>query len=309
VTDVTVPRARAYPLDRRLTDALSGVNGIAYCIVLPAILLRFAYTLAPLVHTVWLSLTNKSLVGAERFVGLDNYVMLAQDETLIASLGFTIVYAAVSVALETLLGLGMALLLMQSLRGRGLINFIMLLPWVMAPLLAATVWKIILYEDGGVLNQLLRDIGLISEPVRWLSDGTTAKISVIIVTVWKNVSWVTLIFMAGLGSLPREIYEAAEVDGANVVQRFFAITLPLLRPTIYLVLMLRGMGEVQTFEQISGLTRGGPGTATQTLALYAYQRFFQELRYGYGSAVNMALLLLTAAVGAFFAWRLYKSTR
>jgi ABC-type sugar transport system permease subunit len=181
--------------------------------------------------------------------------------------------------------------------------------WVMAPLLAATVWKIIYYEDGGILNQLLRDVGLIQEPIRWLSDGTTAKVSVIIVTVWKNVSWVALIFMAGLGSLPRDVYEAAEVDGANAIQRFFRITLPLLKPTIFLVLMFRSMGEVQTFEQINGLTRGGPGTATQTLAVYAYQRFFQELRYGYGSAINVVLLLLTVAVGAFFAWRLYKSTR
>ncbi|OWK24492.1 hypothetical protein AJ87_21330 [Rhizobium yanglingense] len=179
----------------------------------------------------------------------------------------------------------------------------------MAPLLAATVWKIMFYEDGGILNQVLRDLGIIHEPVRWLSDATTAKVSVIVVTVWKNLSWCVLIFMAGLAALPRDVYEAAEIDGANAIQKFFTITLPLLRPTTYLVLMFRGMGEVQTFEQINGLTRGGPGTATQTLAVYAYQRFFQELRYGYGSAINVLLLLLTAAIGGFFAWRLYRASR
>jgi ABC-type sugar transport system permease subunit len=244
-----------------------------------------------------------------RFVGLTNYVAMANDQTLITSLGFTLFYTVASVVLETALGLAFAILLMQKLRGRWLSNFIMLLPWVMAPLLAATVWKIIYYEDGGILNQLLRDFGLIDTPIRWLSDANTARASVVLTAVWKNVSWVALIFMAGLGALPRDVFEAAEIDGANAWQRFISITLPMLRPTIFLVLLFRGMGEVQTFEQIGGLTRGGPGTATQNLAYYAYQRFFQELRYGYGSAINILLLLLTVTIGGFFAWRLFKSSR
>ncbi|MER8594250.1 sugar ABC transporter permease [Mesorhizobium sp. M1182] len=287
----------------------SNIALIAYCIVLPAILLRLAFTLLPLVQTLYLSLTNSSMMGRPRFIGLQNYVALFQDQTLLSSLTFTIFYTIVSITLETILGLLIAILLMQNLRGRWISNFLMLLPWVMAPLLAATVWKIMYYEDGGILNEVLRDLGIIHEPVRWLSDATTAKFSVIVVTVWKNLSWCILIFMAGLGALPRDVYEAAELDGANAIQKFFTITLPLLKPTTYLVLMFRGMGEIQTFEQISGVTRGGPGTATQTLALYAYQRFFQELRYGYGSAINVLLLLLTVAIGGFFAWRLYRASR
>jgi len=282
---------------------------VAYWIVLPAILLRLAFTVVPLVQTLYLSFTNSSLMGHPRFIGLQNYVALFQDQTLLSSLTFTIVYTVASITIETILGLLIAILLMQNLQGRWISNFLMLLPWVMAPLLAATVWKIMYYEDGGILNEVLRDLGIIHEPVRWLSDATTAKFSVIVVTVWKNLSWCILIFMAGLGALPRDVYEAAEIDGANAIQKFFDITLPLLKPTTYLVLMFRGMGEIQTFEQISGLTRGGPGTATQTLALYAYQRFFQELRYGYGSAINILLLLLTVAIGGFFAWRLYRASR
>lgn len=135
------------------------------------------------------------------------------------------------------------------------------------------------------------------------------KLSVTITTVWKNLSWVALIFMAALGALPRDLYEAASIDGATALQKFRHITIPLLKPSIYLVLMFRGMAEVVTFEQIGGLTGGGPGSATTTLAVYAYQRFFQELRYGYGSAVNVVLLLVTVAIGGFFAWRLYRSGR
>jgi multiple sugar transport system permease protein len=302
-------RARPVSLFSRIGAAVTGINGVAYCLVLPAILLRLAYTLVPVVQTVFLSFTDKSIMTPGRFVGFANYVAMASDQTLIGSFGFTVLYTVTSVLLETALGLAIAILLMQGLRGRWLSNFIMLLPWVMAPLLAATVWKIIYYEDGGILNQMLRDLGLIHEPIRWLSDANTARFSVILTSVWKNVSWVALIFMAGLGSLPKDVYEAAEVDGANAWQRFITLTLPLLKPTIFLVLMFRGMGEVQTFEQIGGLTRGGPGTATQNLAYYAYQRFFQELRYGYGSAINVLLLLLTAVIGGFFAWRLYKSQR
>lgn len=302
-------RARSPALTGRLGSALAGVNGVAYCMVLPAILLRLAFTLVPAVQTFWLSFTDKSLMTPGRYVGLANYAALLSDKTLIGALVFTLFYSAASVLLETALGLAIALLLMRQLHGRWISNFIMLLPWVMAPLLAATVWKIMFYEDGGILNQMLRDAGLISDPVRWLSNAYMARGSVILVTVWKNVSWVALIFMAALAALPKDVYEAAEVDGANVFQRFRAITVPMLRPTIFLVLMFRGMGEVQTFEQIGGLTRGGPGTATQNLAYYAYQRFFQELRYGYGSAINVLLLLLTALIGGFFAWRMYRASR
>jgi ABC-type sugar transport system permease subunit len=128
MTETSASRVMAYPLHRRLTDALTGINGIAYCIVLPAILLRLIYTLIPLAETVWLSLTNKSLTGAGRFIGLSNYLLLLRDETLLAALSFTVIYAAASVILETALGLAIALLLMRGLRGKWLSNFIMLLP-------------------------------------------------------------------------------------------------------------------------------------------------------------------------------------
>lgn len=285
------------------------INWLAYCIVLPAILIRCAFTIVPMVQTFLLSLTNKSLTNEGRFTGLTNYFRLAQDSIFLNSLSFTLLYTAASVILELALGLLVAMMLMRVARFKLITNLAMLLPWVMAPLLAATVWKIMYLEHGGILNALLLDLGIVGEPVHWLSDGNTARISVTITTVWKNLSWVALIFMAALGALPRDLYEAASIDGATALQKFRHITIPLLKPSIYLVLMFRGMAEVVTFEQIGGLTGGGPGSATTTLAVYAYQRFFQELRYGYGSAVNVVLLLVTVAIGGFFAWRLYRSGR
>ncbi|SRR5581483_2397055 len=306
---IASPGSKITSLSDRLLGLFFQKYGAAYLLVLPAIIWRLVFTLVPLVQTIVFSFTDKSIVKPGTFIGLNNYLTLAHDEVLIESLGFTLVYTIASMLIETALGLGIAILLTQRLRGKWLSNFVMLLPWVMAPLLAAVVWKLMYFEDGGILNEILRRLGLITEPVRWLSDPNTARLSVIVTTVWKNVSWVALIFMAGLGSLPREVIEAAAVDGAGTLQRFWYVTLPLLRPSIYLVLMFRGMGEAQTFEQIFGLTRGGPGTATRTLAVYAYQRFFQELRYGYGSAINILLLVLTLAIGGIFAWRLYRSNR
>lgn len=292
-----------------LLRAAHGRWGALYVLIIPAIALRAIYTVLPVIGTIRLSLTNKTLYNDGRFIGLANYVRMAHDGTLVTSFGFTLLYIAATVCLEAAFGLAIALVLAQQVRARWFSNLLMLLPWTMAPLLAAIVWKIMLDEDGGVLNGILVGLGLAAAPVHWLSDPSLARLSVIVVSVWKNVSWVALIFMAGLGAVPSDLHEAAAMDGAGPLARFRFITLPLLRPSLYLVLLFRGMGEVQTFEQILGLTRGGPGSVTETLAVYAYQRFFQEVRYGYGSAINMLLLALTLAIGAVFAWRLYRVSR
>lgn len=291
----------------RLQNMFSSRYAVLYALVLPAFILRMIYSILPIIQTAVISLTDRTIMSPGRYIGLRNYAHLAQDATLIGSLGWTLLYTGSAAAAETVIGLGIAVLLMQKLRLRWLSNFIMLLPWAVAPILAAVAFQILYFEDGGILNEILRQLGFGNTAVRWLSDAETARFSVIAMSVWKNVSWVALIFMAAIGSLSKEVLEAAAVDGANALQRFWHVTLPLLKPAIYLVLLLRAMAEVQTFEQIYGLTRGGPGSATKTLALYAFERFFQQLRYGYGSAVNIVLLLVTIAIGGIFAWLLYRS--
>ncbi|MDI9547657.1 MAG: sugar ABC transporter permease [Chloroflexota bacterium] len=280
---------------------------MAYLLVLPAIIVRFAYTIIPLFRTLWLSLTNMSITNPGEFVGLRNYAMLFQDELFINSLGWTFVYTVSATLIETALGLAFAVLLNQKLRGQSTAIFIVMLPWVIAPMLASNVWKLLLYDSTGIFNQTLTMVGL--DRIPWLSDPFWARVSVTLVSVWKNVAWVSLIFLAGLRSLPKEVLEAAEVDGAGPFTRFFRVSLPLLQSTTLLILLLRGMGEIQTFEQIYGLTMGGPGTSTRTLALLAYERFFTEFRYGYGSAVNMWLFLFAALVGFYYSWKLYQAAR
>lgn len=280
-----------------------------YLMVLPAVLWRAAFTVVPLMQTFWLSLTNTSLVNAGAFVGLKNFEVLVSDPALRSSLQFTLVYTGGATLLEVGLGLLFALVLNQRITGISLANVALLLPWAVAPLLVAVIFKVLFIEDGGALNALLMRFVPGMGPVPWLSDPSVAKVSVILTSVWKNVSWVTLIYLAALKALPQEVFEAAAVDGARGWSLFRWITLPMLQATTLLVILLRSIGEIQTFEQIFALTRGGPGSATQVLALYGYQRFFQEFRYGYGSAVNVVLFLLTALVGGFFAWRLYRANQ
>ncbi len=280
---------------------------MAYALVLPAVVVRLLFTVIPLVRTVWLSFTNTSITNPGRFVGLNNYTYLAQDELFVNAIAWTFVYAIVAMLVETALGLAIAVLLNQKLRGSGAAILLVMLPWVIAPMLASTIWKLMFYESSGVFNQVLTMLGMGRIP--WLSDPFWARVSVTLVSVWKNVAWVSLIFLAGLRSLPKEVLEAAEVDGASPAARFWRVSFPLLSSTTLLVLLLRGMGEIQTFEQIYGLTMGGPGSATRTIAMYAYERFFTEFRYGYGSAVNVVLFVISAAVGLYYAWRLFQVER
>jgi multiple sugar transport system permease protein len=165
------------------------------------------------------------------------------------------------------------------------------------------MWRLIFFEAGGVLNDILVGrLHLAPRLIMWLSDRRLARMSVTMTTVWKNAPWAALLLLAGLKTIPRELIEAARVDGAGMLARFRYITLPMLAPVMLVVLMLRGMGEVQTFGQILTLTRGGPGSATKIISLYTYRRFFEQGSHGYGSTLVLFLLLLTVLIGGTFAY-------
>ena len=279
---------------------------IAYALVMPAVLFRIAYTVGPLLRTTWLSFTDKSLQRSGKFIGLENYAYMFKDTYVHDSLDFTLVYTVTATILQVLLGLGMALLLNQKLRGQWFSRVANLLPWAAAPIVAGIMWRLMFFEGGGVLNDLVLRFDLYPERILWLSSGKLARVSVIVTTLWKNSPWCALVLLAGLKTIPVELMEAAQVDGASVWSRFRHITLPLLTPIILVVFLFRGIGEVGTFDQILGLTRGGPGSATEIISLYAYDRFFQQGRYGYGSALVMVLFMLTFLIGGFFAWLLYR---
>jgi multiple sugar transport system permease protein len=229
------------------------------------------------------------------FAGLENYAKLGGDARFWHSLGLTFVYTGATVVLQVVVGLGLALLVTQVRAGQALLRIAAILPIVLAPVVAGLFWRsLVLAPDFGVLDFLTRALGLGS--FNWLGDPQLALASVIAIHTWQWTPFAFLVLLASLAALPPDIYEAARLDRAGAWQRFWHITLPMLRPAIVIVVILRMVTALSAFAAIFAATGGGPGSATEILNLYAYRLSFTELSLGYGAAVATVLLVLTLTV-------------
>lgn len=242
----------------------------------------------PVLSQFVLSFTQFNLKFAEErgFVGIENFVRLAQDTVFWQDLGHTFEFTAVSVALELALGLAAALLLNRIGRGRTAVNTSVILPWALPTVVAATMWSLILNDRIGLLNSVLGRIGVASDPILWLGPRL-AMCSVILADVWKTTPFVTIVLLAGLKSIPRDYYDAASLDGAGGWQQFRWVTLPLLRPFIAVALLFRVMDAFRIFDLVWVLTGGASGT--ETLSVYIYRVLFRYSELGYGSAMTIVL--------------------
>lgn len=262
----------------------------------PAGLVLVAVALLPSLYVLWLSLEDYALVaGAGRFVGLDNYARLARDARFWNALGNTAYFTIVSVALEMLLGLLMALLLQRAFRGRGVLYALVLLPWAVPTVVSARMWEWMYNADYGVLNYLL------GAQVNWLGSPAWAMHAAILMDVWKATPFVALLLLAALQGIPRELYQAAAIDGARPWTVFRRVTLPLLAPVMLVVLIFRTIDAFRVFDAIYVLTGGGPANSTETLSIYAYKVLFQTLEFGYGSAIAVVVLACVALLIALYA--------
>ncbi len=269
----------------------------ALALFLPALVLLIATTTLPLVYLVWASLQriDLSMPWLTGFAGLENYAKLGGDARFWNSLGLTFIYTGTTVVLQIAVGLGLALLVMQVRRGQALLRVAAILPIVLAPVVAGLFWRsLVLAPDFGVMDFLTRALGLGS--FNWLGDPRLALVSVIAIHTWQWTPFAFLVLLASLAALPPDIYEAARLDRAGAWQRFRHITLPLLRPAIVIVVILRMVTALSAFAAIFAATGGGPGSATEILNLYAYRLSFTELSVGYGAAVATVLLVLTMTV-------------
>jgi multiple sugar transport system permease protein len=269
----------------------------ALALVAPGVLVLVVTTTAPLLYLVWQSLQNINLAmpGMDRFVGFDNYVRMWSDARFSDALVFTFIYAGVTVALQLVIGLGMALLILQIPRAQWAFRIAAILPIVLAPVVAGLFWRtLMLTPDFGVVDFATRSMGF--QSVNWLGDPVLARVSVIAIHTWQWTPFVFLYMLAALAALPADLYEAARIDRANALRRFWHITLPLIRPAIVVVVILRITVALAAFAAIYAATGGGPGTATEIINLYAYRVAFAELSLGYGAAAAMVLLVLTMLV-------------
>lgn len=279
----------------------------AIALLAPALLLLLLTTTIPLVYLAWNSMQRIDLgmPWLSGFAGLDNYAKMGSDPRFWSSLWLTAVYTASTVALQVLIGLSLALLVLQIPKGQGMLRIAAILPIVLAPVVVGLFWRtLVLAPDFGLVDLVTRSLGLGS--YNWLGDPQLALISVIAIHTWQWTPFAFLVMLATLATLPPDVYEAARLDRARPWQRFVYITLPLIRPAIVMVVIMRTMTALSAFAAIFAATGGGPGSSTEILNLYAYRTSFSELNVGYGASLAMVLMGITLAI-SWLMFRLRKA--
>jgi multiple sugar transport system permease protein len=250
----------------------------------------------PAIRTVVLSFTRLGFASSFRpeFAGLENFVRLALDSRFRSSLFVTAAFTTISVSLEFLVGLLLAMSVSRWIRGRDAVRTILLIPWTLPTAVIAVLWAWIFNDQLGILNNLLVRSGLLDRPISWLATPVTAMSAIIVADVWKTVPFIFIILLAGLQTIPDDLYEAIEIDGAGHWGRFRHVTWPLLSPFVFVALVFRTIQAFASFDLVYVMTGGGPGGATETVSIYAYQTLMRYLDFGYGSAMALAVVILLA---------------
>ncbi|MEM6666539.1 MAG: sugar ABC transporter permease [Pseudomonadota bacterium] len=274
----------------------------AFIFLLPMMIVLALVAGWPLLRTIWFGFTDASLsnIGDYNFIGFENYYAVYDGETfgLLADPDWwtavwnTVWFSVISVSLETMLGLIVALVLNANFPGRSIVRAAVLIPWAIPTIVSAKMWGWMLHDQFGVLNDMLMAVGIIAEPVAWTADPSTAMMAVIMVDVWKTTPFMALLILAGLQMLPSDCYEAAKVDGIHPVKVFFKVTLPLVRPAIMVAVIFRALDALRIFDLIYVLTSNSRDT--MSMSVYARQQLVDFQEVGYGSAASTLLFLIIA---------------
>lgn len=274
----------------------SSLRRMPYWLLSPAVLATLIVVFYPMLQAGITSLYYEILwkPKATRFIGLDNFIAIARDPVFWASLGRTALWIGITVPLQLALGFITALLLNQQFRWRTLARSLILIPWALPSVVIGLMWSWIYHPQVGLLNDLLLRVGMLNSAIPWLADPATALYSIIAALVWQGFPFFAIMILAGLQTIPANLYEAAAIDGATTWQQFVEITLPGLKSVLVTAVMLRIIWVANSMDVIYVMTGGGPGYATHTLPLYAFKRTYSSMDFGYGSAlaVTFALLLL-----------------
>lgn len=262
--------------------------------VLPVTILLLGICIYPLCRGIGMAFTNYNLLrpGKVRFTGLENIIeILTTDAEFWHALGFSVFYALMTVFLSYVIGLVCAILMNKPIKGKGIFRALLLLPWVIPTVVAANTWIWILNSETGLINIILQNLHIIKEPILFLSDTTIVKITAVIIGGWKNFPFMMLVILAGLQSIPSEVYESAYVDGANKFKAFWYITFPLLKSVTMISTVLMTIWTFNNFDLIYLLTKGGPVDATTTISIYAYNTAFFRNDMGYASAISVVMMV------------------
>jgi multiple sugar transport system permease protein len=280
----------------------------AYLFNAPGLILFAIFTVYALYTSFMLSFHEWNLIGDDkRFIGLDNYREVLQDENFHEAIRNTVYFTVVSVPVTMIIAMFLAILLNTQIRGLAIFRTAFYLPVITPLVVAAIIWSWLYQADTGLLNYYLQQLGIIEEPVYWLGNRETAMPAVIAMNVWKGIGFNMIVYLAGLQAVPQEFYEAAEVDGAGWWDRFRRITLPLIAPTTFFLLVINTVGAMKAFTQVFVMTQGGPpgpGGATTTIVYWIYQQAFVYFKMGYASALAYTTFFLLFAV-SFMQFRWY----
>lgn len=270
-------------------------------LVAPAFLLRLSTAAYPILQSILLSFTNLSILkGTNEFVGLQNYANMRTDYGVLGALNFTIIYVLATTVLDLVAGMLIALLLNAAFRGRAFVRTINLIPWAIPTIVAGYTFRWLLDDQFGLIPHwinLIFDVRTVVFISPW-----GARIAVILVQVWKDAPFIAVVLLAGLQGVPQDLYEAAKVDGANAIHRFWRITVPLVMPLLITMGLFRIVWSLATFDLVYGLTFGGPGVATSVLALRVFQEGILFFKFGFASAISVVLLLFVGLIGVVGLW-------
>ncbi len=293
---VALPRRRVRGRFRKVLPA--------YLLIAPAIASSVAFLYIPIVFSGYWSFTKYNGLAPPTWVGLENYTDLLSDEHFLKALLNTVIFVIIGMGIGPMLGLLSALLLNQAVRGRGFFRTAYFLPVMTSLVVVATIWKVLLNQNG-IVNEVL---GVFSIPAHnWLGDPSTSLVSVTVTSIWQGFGFETVVFLAALQSIPRDLYDAALVDGATAWHRFRYVTLPALRPTIAFVYIIGIIGSFQVYDQIFVMTSGGPLNSTRTVVFDLVDRF-DSLKYGEASAVAYVLLMILATL-SYIQMRVFEERR
>jgi trehalose/maltose transport system permease protein len=276
---------------------------LGYLLVTPVVAVLLGTTAYPLLANVWNSFhhvdyLNRTEFGS--FSGIANYKELFTDHSFVPALVHTVGFTAVSVAIETSIGLALALALSKRFRGRGIVRAAIFIPWAVPTVVSAELWKTMFDPQSGFVNYILAELHLPLASTAWLDGTWTAWAALLIADAWRNTPFVAIVLLAGLQVIPQDIYEAAKIDGASAWTTFRRLTLPLLKPALLVALIFRTMSSFMIFDVVYIMTSGGPGTSTNVLSYIDYQAFLFDFDFGYGGAIAVALVIMALIVATAY---------
>jgi ABC-type sugar transport system permease subunit len=281
-------------IHRRLSRLLKRETWEAYLFLSPSLIGLLVFTLLPVAAVAVLSFYDWGLISDPHFIGLQNYTKILQNPVVSHSLIVTCWFMVLNIPLQLILAMALAMLLNRKLPGVGLFRVLYAVPWMATPIALGIVWQWIFDPSYGALNNFLAIFGI--HNIQWLSSQQLALPSIAGVTIWQSVGYSMLFLLAGLQGIPEYLYESAEIDGASPISTFFTITLPLLNPTLFFVLVTEVINSFQIFDIVYAMTKGGPGDSTNVFTFYIYRQAFEFFHTGYAAALSMVLFLILIVV-------------